>query len=227
MIYRVLSACCIMILLSSCDKSFTKNDFELNVIEKALGKIDNAQSGSIVISNIQGSFVLDSIKNDTLTILYYGFGIGRFTNIDSIQDYSNVQYYADTIGVKMYGNRSLPSKISNIPSHQVKFLTDFVVPKPTNGKILYQIDWDKLQNKGIERIYTISKVAMDKKHKVGLIGFQVYSRDNFELIVKYFKYQSEIEIHDIWSANFKILDYECKFYDNELTNMCLNSIVLK
>ena len=213
------------VALSSCNNKTEKKTFEEQIINVVFKSLDCNQETDIIINNKQGSFICDSLRHDSLQFSYTSFLIGGFTNIDKTERFSKIQEYGDTIGMTMFGRHNINDKINGLTVYDVSFLSDYLIRNDSTSKNL--IDWDKLKNDGITCFYTISEIAFNETEKYGLIGLQKYSADDFQLLVKFFSFEDSVKVKDFWKDDFRILDYKCRYKNNKLTSLELNSMIVK
>lgn len=217
----------VLMIFCSCSNESSFSDLEHDIASKIILQNNFQDSSLIILGAKQGIFSFWDSPNDTTTILYSGLSIGK-VNIpsDSLQViWSNLYNFEEAPGLFALTNRWNKKSIAGVPVIPVSQFKDYLYKSGETNS--HKIDWGKLKKMGIEKICSFSDPMVYEKDKTGYCGFQLYSKNNFQLNVVYFDCSDTVTVFDYKKMDFELLDLICRFSEGGLAELEPSKLILK
>lgn len=224
--YILILLTLIIFSCSSVEKKGSKFSDKV-IIERILNESNNIHDSIAIINIRQGVFAFDSLNIDTALIVYSGFVIDRIPHFESINNFDNLFYFKEAPGLFEVTEEYCFKEFSSFKLIGLDSLTSRLKVDTIKSKLIGSFDWQRLNKGGIKTLYSFSQPIVNDSLKSGYIGFQSYSRDNFSVKVYNFDFHDKLIINLLWSNNFEPLNYKFKFYNNELSKIEINSMIIK
>jgi hypothetical protein len=165
------------------------------IIDRILNDSDKIRDSIAIINIRQGIFAFDSLNIDTALIGYSGFVVDRIPHFESLNGFDNLFYFKEAPGLFEITEKYCFNEIGTFKLIGLDSLTPRLKVDTINSKLIGSFDWLKLEKVGIKTLYSFSQSSVNDSLKLGYIGLQTYSRDNFSVKVYNFDFNDKMRIY--------------------------------